>query len=192
MGEPIACVVGIDPGLSGGLACLSLDGVTIAVTPMPTLDGRRRTVDGAALARWLRMCPPVRLVVAEEPGQRPLSGTDADADARGQSRGPRSSGSFFRELGRIEGVLDALGLPLQLIAPRKWQDSILGPLPASAKGHDARRKLRKAQSVAYATRRFPSAQLVLPRCRKPHDGLADALGIAEYARRLIAEGRASA
>lgn len=47
MGAP-CCVVGIDPGLGGGLACLALDGVTLAAIRMPVRPGSPLTVDGPA------------------------------------------------------------------------------------------------------------------------------------------------
>lgn len=185
------CVVGIDPGFQGGIACLTLDGAVVDVWPMPVLQGRRKTINGRLLAEWLDKTfrvGPIRLVVVEEPGQRPQFGADADADARGQSRGFRNSGVQFRELGRIEGVLDALALPVRLIQARRWQESILGALPERLRKHDERRKERKRQSIAWATRRYPSACLVPGKCRKPQDGLADALGIAEFGRRDLVGG----
>ncbi len=39
----------------------------------------------------------------------------------------------------------------------------------------------KAASIAYAREHFPSVELVPPRCKNPHDGLADALCIAAWA-----------
>lgn len=191
MAEPCPLVIGIDPGFTGGLAALSLDGRVLDCRPMPILEDRRKTVHGAELARWLRRLDSridgltVRLVVVEEPGQRPHAGKDADADGRDQSRGFRSNGTQLREVGRIEGVLDALGLPVRLIQARRWQESVLGALPAGCRGHDARRKLRKQQSIAFATRRFPDANLVPGRCRKPQDGISDAIGICEYGRRVL-------
>lgn len=39
----------------------------------------------------------------------------------------------------------------------------------------------KAASIAYATEHHPEINLVPPRCRTPHDGLADAICIASWA-----------
>ena len=39
----------------------------------------------------------------------------------------------------------------------------------------------KAASIAYAREHFPGVELVPPRCKNPHDGLADALCIAAWA-----------
>ncbi len=35
---------------------------------------------------------------------------------------------------------------------------------------------------------FWNLDLIIPRCRKPHDGLADALCLLEYARRVVVAG----
>ena len=43
-------VVGVDPGLSGGLAALDVSGEVLDVRVMPVLPGQRRTVDARELA----------------------------------------------------------------------------------------------------------------------------------------------
>ena len=45
----------------------------------------------------------------------------------------------------------------------------------------------KTCSIIEAERLFPSVELIPPRCRKPSDGIAEALLIAEYARRKLRE-----
>ena len=57
-------------------------------------------------------------------------------------------------------------------APVKGQRVLLGLT------HD------KAGAVQFCTARWPQTDLVLPRCRVPHDGIADALCLAEYGRHL--------
>lgn len=43
----------------------------------------------------------------------------------------------------------------------------------------------KAASIAYARKHFPGVELVPPRCKNPHDGLADALCIAAWATKQL-------
>jgi hypothetical protein len=43
----------------------------------------------------------------------------------------------------------------------------------------------KAASVAYAREHFPGVALVPPRCKNPHDGLADAICIAAWASKQL-------
>ena len=55
-----------------------------------------------------------------------------------------------------------------------WPESILRN--KSILSHDT-----KAASIAYAREHFPGVELVPPRCKNPHDGLADAICIAAWA-----------
>lgn len=43
----------------------------------------------------------------------------------------------------------------------------------------------KAAAIAYAREHFPDVELVPPRCKNPHDGLADALCIAAWATKQL-------
>ena len=46
----------------------------------------------------------------------------------------------------------------------------------------------KAAAIAYCARRYPAASLLAtPRSRTPHTGLADALCLAEWGRRISAQ-----
>jgi hypothetical protein len=40
-------------------------------------------------------------------------------------------------------------------------------------------------SIAYCRRAFPDVPLVMPRCRNPHDGIADSLCILQYGLRTF-------
>ena len=179
MSDGIPVVVGIDPGQKGGFAVLSLDGVPVEVGALPIVEAGRKRYDLHALRVFLvglNLARPIRLVALEQPGARPPRGSNADADARGQSPGASTIGPFWRDFGRLEGMLETLGLPLELPAPRRWQKAVLPPFEAG-KSKDA--------AADYAARRFPGARIVPPRCRKPHEGICDALGLAEWARRRV-------
>jgi crossover junction endodeoxyribonuclease RuvC len=78
------------------------------------------------------------------------------------------------------GILGALGIPFERVPPQAWKKAVLA---GTAKD--------KAAAIAYCSRRFPAASLLAtPRSTKPHDGLADALCLAEYGRRLLVGARA--
>jgi hypothetical protein len=169
------CVVGIDPGLGGGIAFLRLTGEAVAVYLMPTLGGPKREVDGAELAAILSrssVSGRIALAAVESVASRPAQGIV-------------SAFTFGRACGVVDGVLAALGIPRESVAPQRWQKEVIG-LPAKGGDPKARRKAAKDRSLAYARRRFPSVSLVPEGCRVESDGLADALGIAEFARRLVA------
>ncbi len=123
-------------------------------------------------------------------GVAPLAGKDLDLGAlaaawRGVSyavvekvgampgQGVVSMFSFGRSFGSVLGVLAGLGVPVELVTPQRWKGVVLD---GSAKDKDA--------AIAWCRRVHPGVNL-LPseRARVPHDGIADALCIAEYGRR---------
>ena len=61
-----------------------------------------------------------------------------------------------------------------------WPEAIL--TTKQVLSHDT-----KAASVAYVREHFPGVELVPPRAKKPHDGLADAVCIAVWASRQLKE-----
>ena len=88
-------------------------------------------------------------------------------------QGVTSMFSFGQNFGWIQGALQALSIPYELIRPQKWKKefSITGD---------------KNSSIAVCKRLFPEVSL-LPseRSRKENDGMAEALLMAEYARRKL-------
>lgn len=81
--------------------------------------------------------------------------------------------SFGQSVGYIKGVLEAFRIPYQEITPQKWKREF-GLTSDKAKSAEVCRKL------------FPDVSLLAtPRCKKPHDGMAEALLMAEYARRKL-------
>ncbi len=70
----------------------------------------------------------------------------------------------------------ALRIPHLAVTPQAWKKAVLAGTARD-----------KAAAIAFATRRFPGVPLLAtPRSRTPHDGVADAVCLAEYARRLVA------
>lgn len=88
-------------------------------------------------------------------------------------QGVTSMFSFGKSAGFIEGVLQALGIKYQLVRPQTWKKEF-GLNSSKQKSIDVCRKL------------FPDVSLLATeRCKKPHDGMAEALLMAEYARRRM-------
>lgn len=86
-------------------------------------------------------------------------------------QGSVSTFSFGRNFGWIQGILDARRIPYELVRPQKWKREFSCTSD-------------KNTSIAVAERLFPSVDLRrTPRCRRPHDGVCEALLMAEYARR---------
>ena len=85
-----------------------------------------------------------------------------------------STFTFGKNAGYIEGVLSALGIPYQLVPPATWKREF------SLIGKD------KRASVATCHKLFPDVDLRrTEKCRTASDGKAEALLIAEWARRKI-------
>lgn len=88
-------------------------------------------------------------------------------------QGVSSMFSFGKSAGFIEGVLRANMIPFQLVKPKEWKKEF---------GLNS----DKAKSIEVAQRLFPKVNLLAtPRCKKPHDGMAEALLMAEYAKRKL-------
>lgn len=91
------------------------------------------------------------------------------------AQGARSAFNFGALYGLWRGMLVALKIPYEIVPPKTWQLLML----AGENKSDV-----KAASIRVAQRRWPGVSLLpTPRCRKPSDGMADALNIAEYGRR---------
>lgn len=81
--------------------------------------------------------------------------------------------NFGHNLGVIEGILSAFRIPYQLVPPQTWKKEF------SLTGD-------KAKSIEVCKKLFPWVDLrATDRSRKPSDGLAEALLMAEYARRRM-------
>lgn len=87
------------------------------------------------------------------------------------NQGVVSMFSFGHNLGFIEGLLSAFNLSYQLVPPSVWKKEY-------SLNSD------KTKSIEICQKLFPDVSLLpTPRCKKCHDGMAEALLMAEYARR---------
>lgn len=152
-------LIAVDPGLHGGVALLRADGSVLA-RPMP-LAGKE--LDLGELARIIRDTSPQWLVV-EKVGSRP-------------GQGVASTFKFGCGYGSILGLAAGLSIPVEVATPQRWKGVVLH---GSAKDKDA--------AISWCRRAFPDVTLVPPGCRKPHDGMADALCLLEYGRRVLTVG----
>jgi crossover junction endodeoxyribonuclease RuvC len=145
--------VGIDPGLSGGLAIIKNKQVVMCA-PMPKCDDG---IDARVLFQILGLYPEATAfleLVHAMPGQ-----------------GVTSMFSFGKGFGRIQGVLAALNMPTVLVPPQTWKKAVL----SSDYAHDDKRG-----TIAFIQKIYPDAEIIPGRCRVPHDGICDAIAIAHY------------
>ena len=87
-------------------------------------------------------------------------------------QGVASSFSFGENFGLVKGLLYAHNIPFQEVSPNKWKR-------AFGVTSDKQSSIDAAQAL------FPSVDMrATQRCKKPHDGIAEAFLMAEYARRI--------
>ena len=147
--------IGIDPGKSGALAVMYLDDDRSII--------RIKVIPFEELAYRdaLVCCKDEKVAcLVEKVGAMP-------------GQGVVSMFSFGRNLGLIEGMLTALHIPYQLVPPQTWKKEF-------SLSSD------KQMSIDVCKRLFPNINLLAtPRSRKENDGKAEALLMAEYARRRM-------
>jgi crossover junction endodeoxyribonuclease RuvC len=159
--------LGFDPGLDGGVAVLNPDAAQGSASAacayvMPVSGGQIDAHALGALVFSLIASGAALLACVEQVGAMPKQGLS-------------STFKFGRGYGTILGVLGVLRVHTELVTPQRWKSVVLAGTP---KDKDAAR--------AWCRRAYPGVNLLAtPRCRVPHDGMADALCIAEYARREL-------
>ncbi|WP_163356493.1 hypothetical protein [Dysgonomonas sp. 25] len=94
----------------------------------------------------------------------------------------KSTFNFGWSLGILEGMLAGMGIAYTKVAPKEWQKEMwqgISPIYKSGKAIDT-----KATSLLAAKRLFPNEDLRRSeRAVKAHDGIVDAMLMAEYCRR---------
>jgi hypothetical protein len=159
----------VDPGLKGAIAVLDQDGVALSVQAVPLVSGGRKardTFDLPAISDLFVDCRkrgPVFVAVERSQPLPPKLGGGIANFSRGVACG-------------FQWMLTALEIPFQLVAPRVWQKAMHAGTPGSD---------TKQRSILAAQRLFPGVDLRRnAKGRRPDDGLAEALLIAEYGRRI--------
>ena len=150
------CVIGIDPGSSGGIAVLFVDGSVVSVRKMP--DTPQDILD------YLRRFCGTELFGSKVVCYMEKVGTGIP----GQSS--KATATFARHNGHLEMALLSLGIPTIEVTPQKWMKFYqLGKSSDYSKTDWKNRLKSKAQQL------FPREKVTL--------AVADALLIAEYGRK---------
>ena len=148
--------VGSDPGSQGAAAVLREDGRIHSVCRYEKCT----LPDIAEFFRELSGPDNELVVMTEQVGSRP-------------GQGVRSMFTFGRNMGHIEGILTALQIPYDMVTPQAWQRRLGVPTKAKDETKDQHKK--KVRQFAQQ-RRWPKYNVTAD--------IADALLIADYARRL--------
>lgn len=149
MDEKQRAWIGIDPGKSGAYAFLRESGT---VDVFDWTDAKQFAEDIREYSENLNIFCAVIESVHSMPKQ-----------------GVSSSFNFGMVYGMAQGVISAMGIPMFLVSPQKWQKEML----RAVDGKDT-----KEQSLVQARRMFPGADIRL----KKHHGRSDAALLAAYGR----------
>jgi len=173
--------LGIDPGKSGGLAVIT-DSNDIVVTATPVT--KENEIDIAQVNAFIDFIitkyntTDIQCVLEDV---HSIFGMSA-----------QSNFQFGRVLGVIEGILGSRSISFIKVTPKVWQKEIwAGTTPI---GNATGKLLKsgaphikidtKGTSLLVAKQLFPDVNLLAtPRSKVAHDGIVDALLIAEYCKR---------
>ena len=104
-------IVGIDGGLSGGIAAVGMDGQLIYTSEMPTVGVKREKVPARTSIRTIARDRRIEVVWMEEPASRP--GNSAWAAMR-----------FGYVCGLVEGIFSGCGNPVFTIPSATWKKAM--------------------------------------------------------------------
>lgn len=158
------CIVGIDPGLTGGVAMLRTDGTLEFAEPMPVLQAAVATVDVATLRGWLE----------SRAGRTESVFAYVERAQAMPQQGVSSAFNYGLLFGSTLTALTALGVGYELVSPAQWKRQM---------GLDR----DKRRSIALALQFYPH----LAPLRAKDDGVAEAVLLARWAI-THAQGRAAA
>lgn len=157
-------ILGVDPGLEGGFAIL--DGDSVIVEPMPVGE---EGLDVQELYRLLSHYAPL------------VSACYLEL----QQMRPQQSGQFTigRNFGKIEALLTVCHIKYQTVRPADWSKHYAHGI-TEKDPHKRYTAIKQARREIAATL-YPGIDLrKSERAKLPHDGLVDALLIADYGLRL--------
>ncbi len=153
--------IGIDPGLTGAVASLSVDVALVGDTPIHRVGKSKRVYDVSRMRRELSAlldCGEECFAILEQQQAMPKQGVSSTF----------KTGQGF---GLWEGILAALHIRYEIVHPTRWKKRMLDGLPTKD----------KASSRIVAGRLFPDVDLG----RRKDNGRSDALLLAEYGRRTM-------
>lgn len=154
--------IGIDPGLSGGIAVLpGSTGVEPRAWVMP-VNGKEVAIRQVQcdLRHYAGLCLSSEILCCMEWAQAM------------PKQGGCSMFNYGMGFGMLRATLTALFIPHLLVRPRKWKDAVL---VGTNKDKDA--------AIQICHRLLPDISLRrTPQCKTDNDGMADAICLALYAK----------
>lgn len=155
-------IIAADPGKKGGLCGLYNDGTIYKVVATPV---QGKDIDWHKITAFIKEC------VVNARGEA-IIGVIEKVHAM-PGNGACSMFSFGGAYHGLRAVYAALDLRCELVTPQRWKKVVL-----------AGSKKDKAATINYCRSAWPKQSLMAtPGSRTPHDGIADAICIAEFGRR---------
>jgi len=176
--------MGIDPGLQGGIAIIIDEGEElhpgglavrtfsgIGTYPMPVIsNGKKKTYDHLLLKHLLMFNPSNVYAILEQQQVMPKKGV---------KQGGKSMFTLGYGFGALKQCLVDLAIPHEVAHAQLWQKEF---------GISGRKGNTKAQALLICRDLFPDLNFFATESpEKPHEGIVDALLIAEFARRRYNE-----
>lgn len=172
--------VGIDSGLHGAIAFMDENGKVESVQVMPRIA---KEFDTNAFNQILKSFGLANIECVFIEKVHAVFGSAAGATF-----------TFGKVCGIIEGIVVSNNLKYVYVEPKAWQKAMFQGIPEIRKaakvnknGRAVRGKIdTKIMSELACKRLFPEVNFTATeRCTKTHDGMTDAVLIAEYGRRLL-------
>lgn len=169
--------IGIDPGKSGAIVILNNKNSEVIKHVIPCIG---TVIDIGAIDSIL-----AELIFLKGKDSLHLVIEDVHA-LYGSSAG--ATFSFGYVCGVLEGIIHSLSIPHTKVQPKVWQKEMFQGIPEIRKPNtkDGKKGALETKQMALlaAKRIFPDVDLrATTRSKNPHDGIVDALLMAEYCRR---------
>ena len=164
--------IGIDNGAKGAIVVIDGKRKAVQVEPMPVINVGVIRKGKKGTKNILDMVQVLSILLKAKTASRGNVFAVLEHAQVFPGEGRSTAFTAGRGYGAMEMALVSLGIPYEIVRPRKWQTEIL----KGVEGADT-----KARSVIKCRRLFPDIDLTPGRRRKPMDGIADAACMALYA-----------
>lgn len=178
-------IIGIDPGLKGGIAILSLDRLKSHVHKMPIMANGMDICAAATILDDIEKTGQIALVVIEKVIPMPQQSSTSSM-TMGVNYGMLTSMLRLRRLSyqEIQPAIWKKSMGLKLAKPNKKEDAEndIDPIDTDSKKKSkaTNKKAIKELAIREASKLFPQHVF-----KKTDDGIAEALLIAEFGRRTL-------
>ncbi len=174
-------IMGIDPGITGGIVVLDENQKVLAKHAMPAIITKKQTTSTKTGKTTTKTTTQLDLKVIAQILEEWADYVDMvylEKVAAMPNQGVSSVFKFGRVYGALEGMVTAFKMPMTLVTPAQWCKELHKGVSASMQPKD--------KSRVVIGRLFPKVDLrATERSKKPHEGMVDALLISEYGRRLL-------